>query len=65
MRNFCIGGVALKRLETELAAANAAASLPLLVELAWHLRQRDGRHALALADRAQRLLASEGPDAIR
>ncbi|WP_077034940.1 LuxR family transcriptional regulator [Pelomonas sp. KK5] len=61
MRDFCIGAAALKRLEAELAA-KAAATLPLLVELAWHLRQRDGRQALALADRAQRLLASDGAD---
>ncbi len=38
--------------EAELALATGAAHSPLLVELAWHLRQRDAARALRLADEA-------------
>lgn len=46
------------RLETQLAELEGAQRLPRLVELAWHLRQRDCKRVLALLDEAQILLAS-------
>ena len=47
------------RLETALTTQDGAQRLPDLVALAWHLRQRDTRRALALADEAQTWLAQE------
>ena len=44
------------RWELALAALRGAARLPLLVPLAWHLRQRDSARAAALADEARALL---------
>ena len=38
--------------EAELGAATGASRVRLLVELAWHLRQRDSPRALRLADEA-------------
>lgn len=40
------------RLALRLTAAEGPARLPLLVEAAWHFRQRDTRRAVALADEA-------------
>jgi len=46
----------VQTLERQLVAAEGAARLPLLTALAWYLRQRDTRRAVALADEAQVLL---------
>ncbi len=45
-------------IEGKLAAAPVPARLPLLVQLAWHLRQRDSERALVLATQAEALAAS-------
>ncbi len=45
------------RLEGLLVQQSDQARLPTLVALAWHLRQRDTRRALGLADQAQQWLA--------
>jgi tetratricopeptide (TPR) repeat protein len=45
------------QIEADLAHAAPRQRLLLLVQLAWQLRQRDTRRALALADEAQGLLA--------
>jgi DNA-binding CsgD family transcriptional regulator len=42
----------ISALEAQLADARGATRAPLLVELAWHLRQRDSIRALHLADEA-------------
>ncbi len=47
-------------LELALAKAVGATRLDLLVPLAWHLRQRDCKRALQLAEEAHRLLAANG-----
>jgi signal transduction histidine kinase len=53
-------------LERRLSVARGAARLPMLVESAWHLRQRDSRQALAHADEAGALCAGlELPQAQR
>ncbi len=44
-------------LEGKLAAAPAPGRLHLLVQLAWHLRQRDSERALSLATQAEALAA--------
>ncbi len=46
------------RWETELLAARGPARLPLLLRLAWHLRQRDTARALTLGAQARDLLAA-------
>lgn len=46
------------QLEQELALAVGVRRLQLLVELAWHLRQRQSRRALELVEQAQATLAS-------
>jgi diguanylate cyclase (GGDEF)-like protein len=46
------------RLEADLNAACGASRLHALAALAWHLRERDTRRALALADEGHFLLAS-------
>ncbi|MCV2369665.1 ATP-binding protein [Roseateles oligotrophus] len=52
----------VQRWDAELAAEPAAARrLDLLLFLSWHLRQRDGRRALLLAEQARRLLSDEPP----
>nr|WP_316639907.1 ATP-binding protein [uncultured Roseateles sp.] len=48
----------LGELEVALEPLQAHARLDILPTLAWHLRQRDGLRALALADEAQGWLAS-------
>jgi signal transduction histidine kinase len=45
------------RWETALLPLRGADRLPILLQLCWHLRQRDTRRALALADEADKLLA--------
>ena len=45
-------------LENRLAASHGAARLPFLIELAWHLRQRDCERALLIAQEAETLSAS-------
>jgi len=54
-------------LQADLEAAHGAGRLPLLVALAWHLRQRDTERAQALAQEARALLAdaSAPPQAAR
>ncbi len=47
----------VEQLQTQLSAAQDTDRLPLLMELAWQLRQRDCRQAEAFADEAQNLLA--------
>jgi diguanylate cyclase (GGDEF)-like protein len=47
-------------LEAALQSLDGAAYLHALVSLAWHLRQRDTKRALALADEAAALLADSG-----
>ena len=47
------------RLEALLTTQQGRERLPNLVELAWHLRQRDTRRALSLADEAQSWLAGQ------
>jgi signal transduction histidine kinase len=47
------------RQETVLAGTVGTARLPVLVALAWHVRQRDTRRALALADEAQQWLVEQ------
>ncbi|MEN9868650.1 MAG: hypothetical protein RL748_4240, partial [Pseudomonadota bacterium] len=44
------------QLEEQLTTHSGISRLPLLVALAWHLRQRNTRRALALADEAQQFL---------
>ncbi|WUR14922.1 ATP-binding protein [[Empedobacter] haloabium] len=44
--------------ELALLPLKGAARLPVLLPLAWHLRQRDSLRAVALADEAEQLLAS-------
>ena len=51
------------RLETALAGAVGMARLPLLVPLAWHLRQRDTRRALSLAEEARQWLVEHDASA--
>jgi len=46
----------VEELEVELAALTGQARLNLLVATAWHLRQRESRKALQLADEADNLL---------
>lgn len=46
----------VNRLETELAALAGAARVNTLVNVAWHLRQRDSQRALSLVDEADGLL---------
>ena len=56
----------VERLESHLTELHGAARLPTLVELAWHLRQRDCKRTLLLLDEAQQMLASSPvPDADR
>jgi len=50
----------VQALERQLAVAEGAARLPLLAALAWFLRQRDTRRALALADEALSLPVAPG-----
>ncbi|TFW10080.1 GGDEF domain-containing protein, partial [Oxalobacteraceae bacterium OM1] len=45
----------VSRLEAQLSAAHGVARLHTLVELAWHLRQRDTRRTIALAEEAEAL----------
>jgi DNA-binding CsgD family transcriptional regulator len=42
----------ISALESQIAVAGGMASVPMLIELAWHLRQRDSVRALQLADQA-------------
>ena len=49
------------RLRSVLLAGGAIDRVSVLVALAWHLRQRDSRHALELADAAQPLLSIPDP----
>jgi signal transduction histidine kinase len=53
---------AVAQWEMALLPLTGAARLPVLVPLAWHLRQRDSARALALADEAQALLAQSDDD---
>ncbi|MRW87344.1 GGDEF domain-containing protein, partial [Pseudoduganella sp. FT26W] len=55
---------ALAEWEAALPSRRGAARLPLLLPLAWHLRQRDTGRALQLADEAEALLpaAALSPD---
>ncbi len=50
----------LAALETVLERAGDAVEVDTLVALSWHLRQRDCVRALALADRAEAALGSDG-----
>ncbi len=52
----------VRQFEADLAAAQGAARLPLLLALAWHLRQRDSVRALELAGEAEALLRSTEPN---
>ncbi len=54
----------LHALENQLAAADLALDeqLALQIEMAWHLRQRDTRQALSLAERVDSALALLKPD---
>ena len=45
---------------TALPSLDGAARLPVLLQLCWHLRQRDCTRALALAEEARRLLPQSG-----
>jgi signal transduction histidine kinase/tetratricopeptide (TPR) repeat protein len=57
---------AVARWELDLLPLRGIARLPLLLPLAWHLRQRDGRRAQELAREAADLLpAARLPDAAR
>lgn len=49
----------VKRLEEEVEPLYGLARLAILVPLAWHVRQRDTRRALALADEASNLLTDD------
>ena len=51
--------------EAELALASGATRTALLVELAWHLRQRDAARALRLADEAATALDRAAPSPVR
>ncbi len=51
----------VEQLEGALHATQADARLPILVELAWYIRQRDSRRAQLLADEALTLLAASPP----
>lgn len=51
---------ALSRLEDALPAQAGAQRVAALVVLAWHLRQRDSRRAVLLAERAEALLPAAG-----
>ena len=46
--------------ESALPSLDGAARLPVLLQLCWHLRQRDGTRALHLAEEARRLLPQSG-----
>jgi signal transduction histidine kinase/tetratricopeptide (TPR) repeat protein len=57
---------AVAQWELELLPLRGIARLPVLLPLAWHLRQRDGRRAAELAREAAELLpAASLPDAAR
>ncbi len=56
MRQFVVEGE-LSQLETELPSLHGNERLAAMVELAWHLRQRDTHRALALADECDVVLA--------
>ena len=58
---FVVNDVELARIEADLSARSGPDRLGALVELAWHLRQRDGRHALTLVDEARGLLTTTVP----
>ncbi|MBL0124383.1 MAG: response regulator [Betaproteobacteria bacterium] len=51
-------------LEAALSRFDGVARLPLLIPLAWQLRQRDHKRALLLADEAETLLRGESIDDI-
>ncbi|QNM95822.1 hypothetical protein [Chitinimonas koreensis] len=55
-----VDDAALAALEARQREAQGPEAAALLVELAWHYRQRDSRHALALADQAA-LRLGDGP----
>jgi diguanylate cyclase (GGDEF)-like protein len=56
----------VERLDVRLADLEGVARLPALVEVAWHLRQRDCKRTSKLLDEAQALLSSlTVPDAER
>ncbi|WP_157461878.1 sensor domain-containing diguanylate cyclase [Chitinimonas koreensis] len=57
-----VDDAALAALEARQREAQGPEAAALLVELAWHYRQRDSRHALALADQAA-LRLGDGPEA--
>ncbi len=46
------------QIDLDLASAEGAAAPPMLVALAWQLRQRDSHRSLQLADKAERLLSA-------
>lgn len=54
-----VGDDRVARLESHAARLTGNARLPALVELAWHLRERDTRRARALALEAAQLLAGD------
>lgn len=55
-------GPELVALEAELSGAEGLDRAPLLVALAWHLRQRDSARSLALSAQAEALLPGAGLD---
>ena len=56
--DFCITEEALSHLDASLPAEPDATHLSALVEMAWHLRQRDPVRAAMLSQQAQALLAT-------
>jgi len=57
----------IAQLEAALTSLTGPDRLPILMPLAWYLRQRDSKRALALADEASSLLdaAPDGPETTR
>ncbi len=49
------------RLDTQMAATGAPHTLDVLLPLAWHLRQRDTKRAVVLADKVAQVLAAAVP----
>ncbi len=64
--DYLVGNAELQAWQEELARGpGRARRLALLTQLSWHLRQRDGPQALALAKQARSLLAKGTPPARR
>ncbi|MDC8771241.1 ATP-binding protein [Roseateles albus] len=65
MLEFFAADGAVAQMEATLQAASGAERLPALIELAWHLRERDSSRALGLCGDAEQVLdGGVWPDAV-